>query len=221
MSIISQTYGLLGQDGVTPRRIQLVVTDDLATLLEPGYLNENNLVPSTVYATDIVDCFYLYNKMTQTGTYGEFFVTIEPNGVIVLSLLQAGGLKFWTPTISFTTPSDLAVVYSSQVGGYILSGNVVLVNFDLTFTPTYTTSSGVFEIKGFPFSCISATFGSLISSNILLSAGYTFLTLASQTNQTFFNIYQNGSGEAISLIETTQVPSGTLFQLQGTISFPI
>lgn len=84
MTIVNQTFGLLGQTGVTPRRVQLVVTDDLTVLTTAGYLTEQGIVPNTVYPTDIVDCIYSYDKATDSGTYSEFTVSVAANGVITL-----------------------------------------------------------------------------------------------------------------------------------------
>lgn len=84
MSIVSETFGLLGQTGVAPRRVQLIVTDSLSVLTTAGYLTTQALVPNTVYPTDIVDCIYSYDKATDSGTYGEFTVSIAAGGVITL-----------------------------------------------------------------------------------------------------------------------------------------
>lgn len=64
------------------------------------------------------------------------------------------------PTVTFTSPGDLSVAYTSQVCQYRISGNDIQVNIQLAFTPTYTTSTGAFVINtGIPyFPRIAATF---------------------------------------------------------------
>ena len=83
MAIISATFGLLGQDGVTPRRVQMVVTDSLATVTTPEYLLPEQLLPNVVYPTDIFDIIYATNSVTQAGTYGQF-TPVFANGQITL-----------------------------------------------------------------------------------------------------------------------------------------
>jgi hypothetical protein len=85
MSIFSETFGLLGQTGVSPRRVQLIVTDSLAAVTGAGYLTEQGLVPNTIYPTDIVDCFYNYNVATGIGTYIQLLVTVGSTGLITLA----------------------------------------------------------------------------------------------------------------------------------------
>ena len=92
MTIIRKTFDVAGQIGAHPRRIKLVVTDNLATVTTAGYLNNQNLQPDAVYPTDIFDIVYSFVKATATGTYGEFLATIT-SGVITLSLnVDAGNV---------------------------------------------------------------------------------------------------------------------------------
>src|ERR1035437_604954 len=88
MTIISKTIGSVGQVGIEPRRIQMVVTDALSVVITPNYLQADHLLPDTIYPTDIVDMMYLWNAATHTGTYGEFLVRIVAG---VITLFQAEG----------------------------------------------------------------------------------------------------------------------------------
>ena len=92
MSIVSQTFGLLGQTSIAPRRVQMVVTDSLATITTAGFLNEQGLVPNTVYPTDIFDIIYLYNVATGVGTYGEFLPTISQGVITLFQEVDAGNV---------------------------------------------------------------------------------------------------------------------------------
>jgi len=86
MSIVSMNFGFAGQEGIHPRRVQMVVTDGLTALTTAGYITVQSLLPNTVYPTDIFDIIYSYNTSTNTGTYAVFLPTIASNGSITLAL---------------------------------------------------------------------------------------------------------------------------------------
>lgn len=86
MSIVSMNFGFVGQEGVHPRRVQMVVTDGLTALTTAGYITVQSLSPNTVYPTDIFDIIYSYNTSTNAGTYAVFLPTIASNGSITLAL---------------------------------------------------------------------------------------------------------------------------------------
>ena len=92
MPVISQTFGLLGQVGVTPRRVQMVVTDTLMAVTTPGYLEYAGVNTNNVMKTDIFDMIYLFNVETGAGTYGEFVPVFASNGIITLIELTSGDI---------------------------------------------------------------------------------------------------------------------------------
>ncbi|EHK77684.1 hypothetical protein SM0020_12190 [Sinorhizobium meliloti CCNWSX0020] len=53
----------------------------------------------------------------------------------------------YTPSVTFATPGNLSVAYAFQNGLYRLDGEWADVDFDVKFTPTYTTSGGEFRIN--------------------------------------------------------------------------
>lgn len=58
----------------------------------------------------------------------------------------------FSPTITFATPGDLTVAYSSQTGVYTKVGRLVHFTINLlTTTFTHTTASGTLQISGLPF----------------------------------------------------------------------
>ena len=63
----------------------------------------------------------------------------------------------WTPTLTFSTPGNLSVTYTTQFGVYTKIGR--LVHFELRVsasTFTHTTASGGLRIAGLPFPSSSA-----------------------------------------------------------------
>ena len=90
MTVIQRTFGLMGQNGVTPRRVQMVVTDSLAAVTTTGFLNQEALLPDVLFATDIIDMIYSYSTAAGTGTYGQFQGTVNmQTGQITLTQLES------------------------------------------------------------------------------------------------------------------------------------
>jgi hypothetical protein len=77
--------------------------------------------------------------------------------------------QLWTPTVGFATPGDLSVAYTVQKGVWFQTDSLLYVGFQLSFTPTYTTASGNFQILGFP---------RVFSDNIAVGGFVNYLTNA-------------------------------------------
>ena len=162
MSIISKTFGLMGQDGVTPRRVQMVVTDNATVVQTRGYLSNEKLNPDVVYPTDIFDIIYSWNSTTHTGTYGEFLPTITA-GVITLTLAEGN--------VVLPTTANAIAVFTNTTGE--LSDNLP------NATNAVTTSSAT---PGVIRSIIGSTTGSsttMTSGNLVGVRGVTTLVGAS------------------------------------------
>ena len=96
-------------------------------------------------------------------------LTFSTNQTERLRILSGGGLTFngdtatanalddyeegtWTPAMTYTTPGDLSISHSLQVGRYTKIGNIVSVFFDLRLSGfTKGTASGNLAIGGLPF----------------------------------------------------------------------
>jgi hypothetical protein len=92
------TAGLPGQNGVTPRRVQIVTTDSLSQVTTAGYLTEGKLLPYTIFPTDIIDMIYSLNEATGVGTYGQFLPTITAGVITLTQYLSPGDVTL--PVIS-------------------------------------------------------------------------------------------------------------------------
>lgn len=78
----------------------------------------------------------------------------------------------FTVTFTFDTPGDLSVVYSTQTGTFTRIGRQVFVSYNLTCTPTFTTSSGNLRIKGLPYTAVQNGTGPVVFQGVT-AAGYT------------------------------------------------
>ena len=133
MSIVSQTFGVAGQVGVTPRRVQMTVTDGLAAITTAGFLQQADLAPNVVYPTDVFDIIYSFNSATGTGTYGEFLPSIAIGGAITLT-----GSESTSQSTSSATPGTIRALVGSMTG-----------------TATAMTSGNLVGVRGFSQLCWS------------------------------------------------------------------
>ena len=119
----------------------------------------------------------------------------------------------WTPQLTFTTPGDLAVVYSTQLGYAWRLGNIVVAIGSLvTSTFTYTTAAGNNRITGFPVAAKAGT--GLVQVGTCLADGwtkanYTQAELGLSSGSTIANLRLAGSGQPLFIATTAEMPSGT------------
>jgi hypothetical protein len=93
----------------------------------------------------------------------------------IVNAIQNPDYGTFTPTITFATPGDLSVSYLLQSGAYSIVGNLLYINAVVTFTPTYTTASGVFLLAGLntiPNVTIDATSQAALSVSAIFSVDY-------------------------------------------------
>ena len=130
-------------------------------------------------------------------------------------LSDSVGRTTFAPTVTFGTPGDLTVAYTSQIGVYMKVGALILFYVSLGFTPTYTTATGticislppiaptdlfwawpVRQLSGFPSWPTGVT--TFVARNQTVGGVGACITLAGQ-----------GSTIAGAQMTSTQLPSGT------------
>lgn len=128
----------------------------------------------------------------------------------------------FTPEITFDTPGDLSVTYSTQIGRYQRFGNAVTVEIVLiTSTFTWSTSSGYLRISGLPFAANSLSNfnqGLALRYQGITKAGYTQFTPTVLYGQTYMYIAASASASSTTSIQASEVPSGgsVILQISGT-----
>lgn len=167
----------------------------------------------------------------QTGT-GKFVGDTSPTlvtpslGVATATSVNFGGNALsvyaenqsWTPVVTFATPGDLSVAYTTQGGVYTDIGRVRILAFSLVFTPTYTTASGSFEITGIGITGNgNYTAPLVIASAFTWTAGRTQLILECPATN-YLVINQFGTGAGAALISTTNFTSGLAVTISGSIT---
>ena len=93
MSIVSINTLTPGLVGVNPRTLQLLTTDNLATITAAGYLNKQGQVLQgfAFYPTDIINVCYNYVAATGANDFGIFRPVIAANGTITLDAWENPG----------------------------------------------------------------------------------------------------------------------------------
>lgn len=129
----------------------------------------------------------------------------------------------WTPVLTFATPGDLNVVYSTQTGGYIKMGNLVLVNFNIaTSTFTHSTASGNMQITGLPFpnnwGTANGAKGAMDGAG-WTKANYTQMQATIANGTSVVNAEMTGSGQAEANLATGDLPTGGTVRMRGCVAY--
>lgn len=129
----------------------------------------------------------------------------------------------WTPTLTFATPGDLSIVYSSRLGTYTKIGRLIsLVCEIITSTFTHTTASGAFETTGAPFAAQGTTgvfyAGAMLWQGVT-KAGYTQLNAQFNNGGSIIYCTASGSGVGQSTVTATDTPTGGAVVDRFTLSY--
>ena len=131
----------------------------------------------------------------------------------------------WTPVLTFTTPGDVSVTYSEQVGRYTKIGRLVIVSCSITTSAfTHTTAAGSAVISGLPFTAENAgtqLFRGALTWQGITKANYTDISLAVVQNATTTRLQASGSGQVISNVSTADMPTGGAVILRGTAAYNV
>lgn len=125
----------------------------------------------------------------------------------------------WTPTLTCATPGNLTVAYTTRTGAYTKIGRKVSLHFVIvTSTFTHTTASGAVSITGMGFTAANVNHvGELLWAGIT-KANYTQHVVRTG-GSTALDIVGSGSGQALSVLAITDMPTGGSVTLAGSIEF--
>ena len=142
------------------------------------------------------------------------------NGLASIFLADSGT---WTPTITFTTPGDLSVSYSTRVGLWRRNGKFIQAIYSIdTSAFTYTTASGVCVVSGLPAindSVIDYSPVSLFQG--ITKAGHTSFALQARPSETNAWLFSSGSGVSASTVTTSNIASGSTVGLNGSVTYQV
>lgn len=152
-----------------------------------------------------------------------FAATLLDDTTTAQALVTLGIEQFtWNPSLTFDTPGDLSVTYTTQVGRYLRIGNWVTISFNIaTATFTHTTASGNLRIAGIPYGSASTIeyTGSVEADTFSLGAGYSWLNCQVPPGVSYARLIRSGTSINRATITTAQAPSGSNKTLMGSITY--
>lgn len=225
-----------------------VLRDATSRLMRAGetvmFVNDGSNVWHEVTTSNRLRNDFFLNSTDQPGTAEIGVIKLNDDDDIELGVvpvyLSGGNLRFpssqnqsadtntlddyveddWTPALTFETPGDLSVAYTTQLGRYIKIGKTVRLSFKiLTSTFTHTTASGVLKITGLP-TLMNTTVSNIgaLAFNGITKANYTQFSLDSSGND-YLVILASAQGQSISSVGAGDVPTGGTVELRGTIVY--
>ena len=158
-----------------------------------------------------------------TGCGGEMEYQIQPSPRLRTSqkVFQTGVSDSWTPALTFATPGNVSVTYTTQAGVYVRFGDLVVAFFDIiTATFTHTTANSFLLVTGLPDVVIntpnSVSYGGGNTNwQGITKANYTDITPHPAEGQTYCTLVASGSGQSRSSVQALDVPSGGSVSLHG------
>lgn len=165
------------------------------------------------------------NQIQGTAAKGINFTANTPAAGMTSQLLNWYEDGTFTPVVTFSTPGDLSVTYSVQVGSYTRIGNKVFINFNISTSAfTFTTASGTLQITGLPFTSKNLTNNICVGSMFfggITATGYTQIVPRCAANNSFLTLHASGSAVAPALVNSTNTPTGGSVVLRGSIAYDV
>jgi hypothetical protein len=208
MSIVSYNVQSPMLQGIAPRLVQIVSTDNLATITAAGYLNKQGQVLEglSLLPTDEVHIIYSYVQSTNSGTFGIFTPSISVGTITLVQWANPGDILL--PVVS----GDFAV-FNGTTGqikdaGYLPSNaaktNVVMASGATiaNHIATYTDTAGTVGEDA-----ITAINGGNIQAGLSGTAGTLASFPATAANGSLVVAGVNAGGAY-----TTTISNGTMGQ---------
>lgn len=131
----------------------------------------------------------------------------------------------WTPVLTFATPGNVAVGYTTRYGDFQLHEGFATINAQIvTSSFTHTTASGELRITDVPYTAVNVSgyraVGSLYWSGIT-KANYTQVVAFMSENSAVVRFAISGSGQALDTVDAADVPTGGLINMAFTLRFRV
>jgi len=163
-----------------------------------------------------------YASATTVGTNGVQFpaTQVASSDVNMLDDYEEGT---WTPALTFATPGDLSVAYTTQLGFYTKVGNVVNLWWNIvTSTFAHTPASGAVQITGAPFTS-NSTSGSLnygsLSYQGINKASFNQIVPRLANNGTTLEVIGSGNSQAATSVNAADMTTGSTVILRGHLAY--
>lgn len=168
----------------------------------------------------------LRHGQRQIGGTANRLVGIDSSGLVDgANIVYESGT--WTPAITFSTPGDLAVTYTTQTGHYRRIGGLVFCSFAIvTSAFTHTTAANSLIISGLPFTVGSSGSFSRFGGTLESVGGINFgavadilLYLNNGGTTAQIRTVSTASPGVVANITTTNMPTGNTITIQGSFWF--
>lgn len=149
----------------------------------------------------------------------DFIRSLETWGALTI-----GDVKSWTPVLTFATPGDLSVTYSTQFGTYVKLGQIIMAQFSIiTSAFTHTTAASFLQVTGLPLKSVAdsayrAT-GPVTWTGV--TSAYTQINALVGNASTTITFMGSVSAAANGFLTTADVPSGGTPALRGSVIYRV
>lgn len=126
--------------------------------------------------------------------------------------------------VTFATPGNLVFAGTTPFE-WTRSGNLCTLSFAIDSTTfTHTTASGFLRLTGLPFTVqsninVQVGLGTVTAFQGITKANYTQFGLRAVANQTYMQVYASGSGQTLTSVAATDMPTGGTVSLYGSITY--
>ena len=128
----------------------------------------------------------------------------------------------WTPVLTFATPGNVSVTYSTQSADYTKIGRLVHANFSIiTSAFTHTTASGNLRITGLPFTVGAELSAGAVFFGGITKASYTQVVARATNGVNYIDLVASGSGVGAAAVTASDCPTGGVMQLRGSVVFRV
>lgn len=131
----------------------------------------------------------------------------------------------WTPTLTFATPGNISVAYTTQYGTYTKIGRGVTVNLNIvTSTFTHTTASGILQVTGLPFAMKTQVGYFPAGAGCITGytkANYTSVAVIGGSAVTFLVFNASGSGQTHATLVAADMPSAGTVHLHFNLKYEV
>lgn len=213
-------FSLFVNEGTNGRRVALWLDDSTG---EYGLdATASTGVPVFVLKSSLGEIARVVNDTSLQVTSGDVVVGTAGKGVDFSANAGAAGETSslldwyeegdWTPVLTFATPGDLSVAYSTQVGRYTRIGRQVTVFCAITTSSfTHTTASGALQISGLPFTSANVT--GIFFNGSVTATGWTktceWIVSSVQANSSAIIFQASTSGGIVASVQAADCASGT------------
>ncbi len=206
----------------TNKAIKLSGTLGVVTITGNAFTDCDNDLTNTATITQFTVAGNTSNNATNT-VMGARLGNVVNADASVLDWYEEGT---FAPVLTFATPGDLSVAYTTQVARYTRVGNRIHAQIDITTSAfTHTTASGNLKITGMPAGITPRATGArwlgALDFSGITKATYTNFTMLAAASDVALYVAAGGSAVAAALVAAADVPTGGSVILRSQLTWEV